>query len=177
MTNKQRLFADEYLIDLNATRAYKAVYKTCTKDETARVNGSKLLTNTNVSAYITERMKAREKRTEITQDRVLSELYKIGTADIKDFLTYKTEKSVVGHDDNGDPIFDYRMIIDMMDSDEVDTSAIQEVSIGKDGTFKFKLYDKQKSLELLGRHLGSFNDSLKIDGNLVIIKGESDLED
>lgn len=27
LTDKQKLFADEYLIDLNATRAYKAVYK------------------------------------------------------------------------------------------------------------------------------------------------------
>lgn len=43
LTPKQKLFADEYLIDLNATRAYKAAYKSCKKDETANVNGSKLL--------------------------------------------------------------------------------------------------------------------------------------
>ncbi len=156
LTDKQKLFADEYLIDLNATRAYKAVYKTCKKDETARVNGSKLLTNTNVSNYISERMKEREKRTEITQDSVLKELAKIGYADIKNYLKYKTAKSVVGHDDDGTPILDYRIIIDMLDSDDVDTSAIQEVSLSKDGTFKFKLYDKQKSLELIGKHLGMF---------------------
>jgi phage terminase small subunit len=39
LTNKQKLFADEFLIDLNVTRAYKAVYKNCMRGETARVNG------------------------------------------------------------------------------------------------------------------------------------------
>jgi len=57
LTEKQKQFADEYLIDLNATRAYKAVYKNCKKDESARVNGSKLLTKTNVKAYIDEQLK------------------------------------------------------------------------------------------------------------------------
>ena len=29
LTDKQKLFADEYLIDLNATSVYKVVYKNC----------------------------------------------------------------------------------------------------------------------------------------------------
>ena len=33
MTNKQKAFVDEYLIDLNATRAYKAVYKNVKSDD------------------------------------------------------------------------------------------------------------------------------------------------
>ena len=66
LTPKQKLFADEYLIDLNATRAYKAAYKSCKKDETANVNGSKLLRNTKVAKYIEERMNERSRRTEIT---------------------------------------------------------------------------------------------------------------
>ena len=39
MTNSQKRFCDEYLIDFNATRAYKAAYKSCRKDETANVIG------------------------------------------------------------------------------------------------------------------------------------------
>ena len=77
LTPKQKIFADEYLIDLNATRAYKVAYPSCKKDEAAAVNGSKLLRNTKVAEYIQERMKEREKRTEITQDMVLQELAKI----------------------------------------------------------------------------------------------------
>ena len=56
MTDKQRKFADEYLVDCNATRAYKAAYPKIKSDEAARVNGSKLLTNTNIKAYIEEQL-------------------------------------------------------------------------------------------------------------------------
>ena len=48
MTEKQKMFADEYLIDLNATRAYRAVYKTIKNDGVARRNGSRLLTNADI---------------------------------------------------------------------------------------------------------------------------------
>lgn len=56
MTEKQKLFADEYLIDCNATRAYKAVYRSIKSDEVARKAGSRLLTNVDVKKYITNRM-------------------------------------------------------------------------------------------------------------------------
>ena len=56
MTEKQKLFADEYLIDCNATRAYKVAYPTEKKDEVARANASRLLTNANVQKYINDRM-------------------------------------------------------------------------------------------------------------------------
>ena len=60
MTKKQKIFADEYLIDLNATRAYRVAYPSVKKDETAAVNGSKLLRNTKVQEYISERMQERQ---------------------------------------------------------------------------------------------------------------------
>lgn len=57
MTEKQKRFADEYLIDLNATRAYKAAYPTVKKDEVAKAAGSRLLTDVNVKKYIDEQLK------------------------------------------------------------------------------------------------------------------------
>lgn len=75
LTEKQKRFCEEYLIDLNATRAYKAVYKNCKKDESARVNGSKLLTNTNIKVYI---------------DSKLMEIHSRNTADAKEVLEYLT---------------------------------------------------------------------------------------
>lgn len=56
MTEKQKIFADEYLIDLNATRAYQVAYPSVKKDEVARANASRLLTNANVKKYISEQM-------------------------------------------------------------------------------------------------------------------------
>src|SRR5699024_4697174 len=87
MTDAQKRFCDEYLIDLNATRAYKVAYPNCKKDATARTNGSKLLTITNIQNYISERMQEREKRTEVTQDMVIKELAKIAFLDIRKLYT------------------------------------------------------------------------------------------
>lgn len=50
LTPKQFSFCLEYVKELNGTKAYKEVYK-CSYD-TAKVNASKLLTNTNVNACI-----------------------------------------------------------------------------------------------------------------------------
>lgn len=52
LTKKQELFAHEYIQDLNATRAYKEVYKSCKSDKVAGVNSSRLLGNARVQAYI-----------------------------------------------------------------------------------------------------------------------------
>ena len=57
LTDKQMIFANEYLVDLNATRAYKKAYPNVKKDSAARANGSKLLTNTNIKTYIDEQLK------------------------------------------------------------------------------------------------------------------------
>ena len=56
MTDKQQKFADEYIIDCNATRAYMAAYPNIKKESAARANGSRLLTNANVRAYIDDRI-------------------------------------------------------------------------------------------------------------------------
>lgn len=56
MTERQKRFADEYLQDLNATRAYRAAYPAVKKDDTARAAGSRLLANVNVRAYIDEKL-------------------------------------------------------------------------------------------------------------------------
>ncbi len=56
MTEKQKIFADEYIISLNATQAYKKAYPNVKKDAVARANGSRLLTNANVKAYIDDRL-------------------------------------------------------------------------------------------------------------------------
>lgn len=150
LTEKQKLFADEYLIDLNATRAYKAAYKSCKKDETANVNGSKLLRNTKVAKYIEERMNERSKRTEITQDNVLRELATIAFANITDVVTIE----------NGTVY-----IKDTKDIPKSLLPAIESIKEGKNG-IEIKFYSKDRSLELLGRHLGMFNDKIEISGTV-----------
>lgn len=64
MTEKQRKFADEYLIDCNATRAYKSAYPNCKSDNAAAVSSSKLLRNHKIKTYI------EEKTNEISNDKI-----------------------------------------------------------------------------------------------------------
>lgn len=56
MTDKQRKFADEYVFDCNATRAYRAAYPNIKNDSVARANGSRLLANADIKSYIQEKL-------------------------------------------------------------------------------------------------------------------------
>lgn len=71
MTEKQKLFADEYLIDLNATRAYKVAYPNVKNDDTAAAAASRLLRNVKVQEYIARRMAEKESELIADQDEVL----------------------------------------------------------------------------------------------------------
>lgn len=154
LTAKQRRFCDEYLIDLNATQAaIRAGYS----PKTARFIANENLTKPNIQCRIQRLMKDRAERTGITQDKVIQELAKIGFADIKDFLSYRTALNVIGTR-RGIPVVDAQQIIELKDSSEVDGRCIQEVSLSQKGVLTFKLHDKMKALELIGRHLGMFKD-------------------
>lgn len=128
-------------MDLNATAAAKrAGYK----DPNI---GRQLITKNNVSAAIQIAMQQRQQRTEITQDMVISELAKLGFFDIRKMF-----------DKDGKPL-------DISELDD-DTAAalvgldVQDVS-NTDGNYvgfvkKYKMADKIKALELLGKHVGAF---------------------
>lgn len=75
MTEKQKIFADEYLIDLNATRAYRVAYPNCKKNSSADAAARKLLGNTRIKKYIDEK---------------LQEIHDKKTADIKEVMEYLT---------------------------------------------------------------------------------------
>lgn len=77
LTEKQKRFCEEYLIDRNATQAYIRAGYSVKKKITAEQNSSKLLKNTKVQAYLTELSEHQAERTQITADIVLKELAKI----------------------------------------------------------------------------------------------------
>ena len=148
MTEKQKIFADEYLIDLNATRAYRKAYPSVKKDETAAQAGSRMLRNVKVAEYIAERMQARQERTEITQDKVLEELAAIAFARATDYAEVKDDQVIIK---------------DTSGLSENQIKAIAGIKQGKFG-IEVKLNDKEKALELLGRHLGMFKDRVEVSG-------------
>ena len=75
LTEKQKRFCDEYLIDLNGTRAYKAAYPSVKSDKIAGVNAARLLGNASVRAYLDER---------------LEQLHSERTADAAEVMEYLT---------------------------------------------------------------------------------------
>lgn len=75
MTEKQKRFCDEYLIDLNGTRAYKAAYPSVKNDNTAAASASELLRNPKVREYL---------------DRELDRLHSERTADAREVMEYLT---------------------------------------------------------------------------------------
>ena len=71
LTEKQKRFCDEYLVDLNGTQAaIRAGYS----EKTARTIAAENLTKPNIRKYIDERMKEKEKELIADQDEVLKYL-------------------------------------------------------------------------------------------------------
>lgn len=151
MTRKQKLFCEEYQIDLNATQAaIRAGYS----PESAGSIGSELLKKPEIRARIDKMMAERSKRVGINADRVLRELGRIA------FL-------------NAPDVVDMENATIKDEADRDDTAAIASVKVkvvsGKYGDTverEIRFADKLKALELCGKHLGMFGD-----------KEESDIED
>ena len=70
MKREWQIFADEYIISLNATQSYLKAYPNATED-TARTNGCKLLANTNIKKYIDKRLASKEDERIMKQDEIL----------------------------------------------------------------------------------------------------------
>lgn len=165
MTEKQKKFADEYLIDLNATRAYKAAYKSVKNDNSAMAGASRMLRNVKVAAYIEEKMAERSERTEIKQDDVVKELAKIGFAQITDYVEVQ---NINGFE---------KVIIKPTDEIEKEKiGAIAGIKEGRNG-IEIKMNDKVKALELLGKHLGMFTEKQEIKAQISYEDYLSKLDD
>ena len=171
LTEKQKIFVNEYLVDLNATRAYKVAYPNVKKDDTAAVNGNRLLRNAKVKEYLDERMKEREKRTEITQDKVLEELAAIAFSNGSKYAKV-IEETV--YDENGEVLLDSdgnivkQKVVDLVLTDELsetDKKAITSIKRGRNG-IEISTCDKVRALELLGKHLGMFKEKVEVSGNI-----------
>ena len=152
MTPKQKRFCEEYLIDLNATQAaIRAGYSERTAYSIAQEN----LKKPEIQEYIDKLVKEREKRTEITQDRVLKELAKLAFVDPRKF--YDSEGKLIPvhdlDDDSAAALAGFEVII---------TNAENEKGLVV--TKKIKIADKKAALDSIARHLGMFINKTEITG-------------
>jgi phage terminase small subunit len=130
LNHKQQRFAEEYVVDHNATQAAKrAGYS----DKVARIHGSRLMTNDDVMAVITGLEKEISKRTAINADRIRLEIGRIAFLDPSKILGFK----------NG-----YLTVKDMDDIPEDARRAIAAVSQTKHG-LRIQFCSKEAMLRLL----------------------------
>lgn len=160
---KQQRFVDEYLIDLNATAAYKrAGYQA--KGKSAEAASSRLLSLGKVARAIQDGMKKRSERTYITQDRVLLELSRIAFFDVR--RLYRDDGSLKPPhelDDDAAAVLAGIDVVEMQGGATVsgDDDAVKHVPMY---TKKAKVFDKNCALTLAMRHLGMLTDKTEVSG-------------
>ena len=157
LTKKQKLFVEEYLIDLNATQAaIRAGYS----PDTAYSIGQENLKKPEIKNAIDKALAERSRRTGINQDRVLMELARIALlnpANVVDF-----DEATIREDATVD-----------------DLAAVASVKVkrfptkeGEGIEREIKFYDKNKALDALGRHLGMFQNNVNVN-----VESSSKLDD
>lgn len=151
MTNKQKRFCEEYLIDLNATQA--AIRAGYSPDSAASI-GSENMQKPDIRARIDKAIAEQSRRTGINADRVVRELARIALLNPKKAINFE-DAAVLANasDDDLAAVASVRVkIIPTADGEGIE----REV----------KFYDKGKALEQLGRHLGLFTDKVEHSGSI-----------
>jgi len=161
---KQQLFVVEYLVDLNATQAaIRAGYS----KRTAFRSGAQNMQKYAVKAAIDAAIEERKKRIGITADEVIRELALIGMADMKDFVEIDEGGAIRAYPLTNLAEGKSRIISSVKEKRTIRTTKGTESNPDGDqildSTYEFKLHDKVKSLELLGRHLGILNEKHDVD--------------
>lgn len=154
LTSKQQRFVENYLLDLNATRA--AIRAGYSKKTASRI-GHELLEKTQVRNAIDVAMLARSQETEIDANWVLKRLAAEAEADIADL-----------YDDAGDllPVKQWPKIWrqGLIAGLDIDVISLEGVDIGK--VKKIRVSDRVKRIELIGKHIGvkAFDETLNVKG-------------
>ncbi len=152
MTEKQRRFVEEYLIDLNATQAaIRAGYSV----ESAKEIGCENLTKPNIQNAIAKAIAERSKRTGVNQDRVIRELAKLAFVKMTDVVDAQGK---IKEDANEEDLSCIESIKYKHSDSETGVSVEREV----------KIASKMKALELLGKHLGMFKDKIELDADMEL---------
>ena len=150
LTPKKRMFAKEYLVDLNATQsAIRAGYS----KKTSHSQGERLLRDVDVQALVHGAMKRRSERVEVTSERVLAEIAKVAFSDVRKIF-----------DESGALI----RISDLDDEAAACIAGCEIVTVNRgegevEYVAKVKMADKLKALELAGKHLGLFRDGSTVE--------------
>ena len=149
LTDKQKMFCDEYLKTFNATKS--AILAGYSK-KTAGPGAGQVLRNIKVQCYLQKKAEEIFDRAKLSQDEVFAEVSRLAGSNMADFTNWGPGG------------------VDIKDSSKLtreQTACVSEVSqtVTKDGgSVKFKLHSKEKALELLGKYYKLFTDRTEVTG-------------
>lgn len=156
LTPKQQRFIDEYMIDLNATRAYKTVYGGTQKS--AEASGPRLLGNVRVRAEIEKRQTKVADKLELSRERVLKELARLAFLNPKKFYDENGNlKAIQDLDDDTAACLTGMDVEDLFEGYGQDRQYIGKVK-------KIKYAGKNSAVDMLMKYFGLYkkdNDQLK----------------
>jgi len=146
LTPKQQRFIAEYLATSNARQAaIKAGYSARSGAKTAC---AMLKESRPVQRAIREAIDARERRTEISVERVLKEYARIAFADIRNFIKIKD-----GEKDDEKGVVTLKPLAELSEDDAAAVAELQGPG-PRGGAPRLRLHDKRAALDVIARHLG-----------------------
>lgn len=159
LTDKQKLFCDEYLVSYNATdAARKAGYAKKQAGVIAWQNLQKPL----IQEYLQARKAAIQQKLEISQERTMLEIGRLAFSDIRKYFTETGELRPLHELDD-----DAAAALASVETEEVfDGTGKDKVQTGL--ARKIKTYDKTKALEMLAKHYKIFEEKPPGDTNITI---------
>ena len=151
LSERHEAFCQEYIRDLNAGAAYKRVYLKA-NDRTAESNGPELLRKPKIKARVKELLQGTFEEYKIDKVKILKEMELLATVNMAEALN---------EDGSMKKVSEMPLAVQKALS-AIDTQEIYE-GTGQDRVYvgdlkKIKLFDKTRSLEMLGRHLKLFTD-------------------
>lgn len=145
LNRRQKQFCEEYAAESNGTKVYARIYGVSA--EIASRNAHKLLQKPEIQCYIQELLQERSQRVQITGDRVLLELGRIGFSDIL---------QAVELDENGE--VRVKNLKEIPQDLRVCISEITATRTLKASRITLKLHSKTAALESLMKFLGLFSE-------------------
>ena len=155
LTNKQRVFIDEYLRDFNATQAaFRAGYS----EGTSRQQGNRLLSNVVIKAEISRRLDERA----MTTGEIIDRLTSHARGDMGDFLDIEGVAYALNLQKAKD--LGLTHLIKKVKERTVITSSRNGEEDTETHTLELELYDAHAALVDLGKIRGLFVDKTELTG-------------
>lgn len=131
----------------------------------SRQNAARLMSNDDIRRRVEDILRRGAARAEVTVERVVREMARLAFSDIRRVVRWGEAIAVRDSITGEVTIANGVALIGADDLDAEAAACIAEISQTKDGALKVKLHDKRAALVDLGRHLGVFNDKLKLQGD------------